>query len=503
MPFATENAIQAAQLDIIEEALLDLDAPSALLSILADLRLEKGFEQPQSIGSALLRRRILASTYEYFAQLKEKDFLSLSRRQQPFVQFKRLFGRYPEPPEDDKRSRKFYDNFFAKIKYQIYFQQCLTALRQLDLSKQSAAKTYTKYVHTLFASPVDGDSSKVVAVYANLLQEELLEVVDTESMLFKSKTSVLDFVETFPVELWVSKRIKPMFQKFARNMIGETRLKRFLKDGDRRDIALDADGELALADSVYLSPVSKMTRNIKKCRSRSARNSRNNTPSSETGKRLKNQNEGRRGFREAVAASRKVHDGYPLSSSEESSIDLEEAWGTTEQSGDDSSPRDLIITEEDRKKIRLLNQKINENKKKRSGTGSFSTPQSKRQKRGRYINPSQEGEEIQFSPNEDTTSSNNHSRTAGGSSSKSDKEVPPKNLAIARISTPTSERGIRKRMRWTKEETDILIAGVQAHGRGCWAAILRDPKSAFLRERGRTQVNLKDKWRTLKTQGKV
>ena len=50
MPFATENAIQAAQLDIIEEALLDLDAPSALLSILADLRLEKGFEQPQSIG---------------------------------------------------------------------------------------------------------------------------------------------------------------------------------------------------------------------------------------------------------------------------------------------------------------------------------------------------------------------------------------------------------------------------------------------------------------------
>ena len=274
-------------------------------------------------------------------------------------------------------------------------------------------------------------------------------------------------------------------------MIGETRLKRFLKDGDRRDIALDADGELALADSVYLSPVSKMTRNKKKYRSRSARNSRNNTPSSETGKRLKNQNEGRRDWLEAIKAASKVHDGYPLSSSEESSIDLEKAC-TTEQSGDDSRPRDLIITEEDSKKIPLSTKK----KKKRSGTGSLSTPQSKRRKRGRYINPSQEGEEIQFSPNEDTTSSNNHSRTAGGSSSKSDKEVPLKNLAIARISTPTSGRGIRKRMRWTKEETDILIAGVQAHGRGCWAAILRDPKSAFLRERGRTQVNLKDKWRT-------
>ena len=74
MPFATENAMQAAQLDIIEEALLDLDAPSVLLSNLADLRLEKGFEQPQSIGSALLRRRILASTYEYFAQLKAERF---------------------------------------------------------------------------------------------------------------------------------------------------------------------------------------------------------------------------------------------------------------------------------------------------------------------------------------------------------------------------------------------------------------------------------------------
>ena len=245
MPFATENAIQAAQLDIIEEALLDLDAPSVLLSHVADLRVAKGFEQPQSIGSALLRRRILASTYEYFAQLRRKDFLSLVL---PFRQFQRLFGRYPEPPEDDKRSRKFYDNFRAKIKYQIYFQQCLVQLWGLDLSTHSAAKKYTKYVRTLFASPVDGDSSKVVAVYANLLQEELLEVVDTESMLFKSKTSVLDFVETFPVELWVSKRIKPMFQKFARNMIGETRLKRFLKDGDRRDIALDADGELALSD---------------------------------------------------------------------------------------------------------------------------------------------------------------------------------------------------------------------------------------------------------------
>ena len=62
-------------------------------------------------------------------------------------------------------------------------------------------------------------------------------------------------------------------------------------------------------------------------------------------------------FREAVKAASKVHDGYPLSSSEESSIDLEEAWGTTEQSGDDSRPRDLIITEEDSKKISLINQK--------------------------------------------------------------------------------------------------------------------------------------------------
>ena len=75
---------------------------------------------------------------------------------------------------------------------------CLTTIGSVNAI--SRKKTYTKYVRTLFASPVDGDNSKVVAVYANLLQEELLEVVDTESMLFKSKTSVLDFVETFPVE---------------------------------------------------------------------------------------------------------------------------------------------------------------------------------------------------------------------------------------------------------------------------------------------------------------
>ena len=170
---------------------------------------------------------------------------------------------------------------FAKIKYQIYFQQCLVQLWGLDLSTHSAAKKYTKYVRTLFASPVEGNS-KVIAVYANLLQEELLEVVDTESMLFKSKTSVYNFLEAFQVEQWVSKRIKPMFQKFAKNMIGETRLKRFLRDGDLRDIALDADGELAANEEfrkqkVYLSPVSKLLRN-RKSRSRSARNSRN-TPS--------------------------------------------------------------------------------------------------------------------------------------------------------------------------------------------------------------------------------
>ena len=45
----------------------------------------------------------------------------------------------------------------------------------------------------------------------------------------------------------------------------------------------------------------------------------------------------------------------------------------------------------------------------------------------------------------------------------------------------------------------LLKAGVRKHGKKKykWALILADEANLYLRERGRTNVNLKDKWRTL------
>ncbi|XP_022998553.1 telomere repeat-binding factor 4-like [Cucurbita maxima] len=53
-----------------------------------------------------------------------------------------------------------------------------------------------------------------------------------------------------------------------------------------------------------------------------------------------------------------------------------------------------------------------------------------------------------------------------------------------------------QKQKWTQEEEEALLAGVQKHGPGKWKNILKDPEFApFLTHR--SNIDLKDKWRNL------
>ena len=59
------------------------------------------------------------------------------------------------------------------------------------------------------------------------------------------------------------------------------------------------------------------------------------------------------------------------------------------------------------------------------------------------------------------------------------------------------DNGARKRIKWSADETSILIAGILRCGDGQWATI-RKAHLALFESTGRTDVDLKDKWRNLK-----
>ncbi len=59
------------------------------------------------------------------------------------------------------------------------------------------------------------------------------------------------------------------------------------------------------------------------------------------------------------------------------------------------------------------------------------------------------------------------------------------------------DNGARRRIKWSNDETSILVAGVQRLGDGQWATI-RKAHLALFESTGRTDVDLKDKWRNLK-----
>ncbi|KAJ1406783.1 hypothetical protein B484DRAFT_483210 [Ochromonadaceae sp. CCMP2298] len=55
--------------------------------------------------------------------------------------------------------------------------------------------------------------------------------------------------------------------------------------------------------------------------------------------------------------------------------------------------------------------------------------------------------------------------------------------------------GIAQRIPWSEDEEDALRRAENRHGRE-WAEMLRDPEFAAIFQ-GRTNINLKDKWRNL------
>lgn len=53
-----------------------------------------------------------------------------------------------------------------------------------------------------------------------------------------------------------------------------------------------------------------------------------------------------------------------------------------------------------------------------------------------------------------------------------------------------------QKLKWTNEEEDALIAGIERHGPGKWKAILLDPQFGPLLT-SRSNIDLKDKWRNM------
>lgn len=53
-----------------------------------------------------------------------------------------------------------------------------------------------------------------------------------------------------------------------------------------------------------------------------------------------------------------------------------------------------------------------------------------------------------------------------------------------------------QKLKWTNEEEDALIAGIETHGPGKWKAILLDPQFGPLLT-SRSNIDLKDKWRNM------
>jgi len=61
------------------------------------------------------------------------------------------------------------------------------------------------------------------------------------------------------------------------------------------------------------------------------------------------------------------------------------------------------------------------------------------------------------------------------------------------IQTPVTKTR-RPKKKWSEEEVDTLKREVQKYGKGRWKMILQKNVEVF---QGRTEVDLKDKWRNL------
>jgi hypothetical protein len=64
------------------------------------------------------------------------------------------------------------------------------------------------------------------------------------------------------------------------------------------------------------------------------------------------------------------------------------------------------------------------------------------------------------------------------------------------------QNGKRVRLAWTAQEEAALVRGVQQFGEGCWSRIVGDSElGKYLASR--TNVDLKDKWRSLSKESKA
>ena len=64
--------------------------------------------------------------------------------------------------------------------------------------------------------------------------------------------------------------------------------------------------------------------------------------------------------------------------------------------------------------------------------------------------------------------------------------------AAVQTSSPSKRPSQRPRMRWTQQETEDLMKGIEIHGMGKWKKILHHPGFSF--KPGRTPVDLKDQY---------
>ena len=76
-------------------------------------------------------------------------------------------------------------------------------------------------------------------------------------------------------------------------------------------------------------------------------------------------------------------------------------------------------------------------------------------------------------------------------------EVQTQNAAAAKGPVLPPSTGQQKRRRWDANESAILRQAVAAYGVGSWRQILEDPRFSLLVMNRRTNVNLKDRWRSM------
>ena len=72
------------------------------------------------------------------------------------------------------------------------------------------------------------------------------------------------------------------------------------------------------------------------------------------------------------------------------------------------------------------------------------------------------------------------------------------NFSSGSDSSPNlTRKSFKCRRRWSLEEEEALIKAVKRHGKGNWSQMLQDIRFKILLDNGRTNENLKDKFRNL------